>query len=280
MNFKSLLVLLALSPLFSSLVYADMCKTSKVIDANNYTAEMGANKVTFLAVDLRSNQCHVLNEKELDQRHTPYSSFKIPHTLIALETGAAKSLDEAIAWNPDKRPAKDFWPSTWKKDQTLGSAFKHSAAWYYQELVPRISTGEYKHWLARFKYGNQLFVPGSDEFWLNGELKISPREQVNFLVCLVKGGCGVSEKNISALELVALQETKNSLSLYAKTGAGSIDPNNNDGAFEGWYVGYIKDAKTKPVVAFAIYVEAENFSAIKDFRRAFALRLLVDSGLW
>lgn len=281
MNLKMLLALLAVLPLFSPLLaHADICKTSKEIDASGYAAEMGTNKVTFLVVDLRSNQCHVLNEKGLDKRHAPYSSFKIPHTLIALETGAAKSLDEAIAWNPDKRPAKDFWPSTWKKDQTLASAFKHSAAWYYQELVPRIAAEEYKNWLARFQYGNQHLVRGSDDFWLNGELKISPREQVNFLVCLVKGGCGVSEKNISALELVALQETKNSLSLYAKTGAGSIDPNNNDGAFEGWYVGYIKDAKTKPVAAFAIYVEAENFSAIKDFRRAFALRLLADSGLW
>jgi beta-lactamase class D len=274
---KTLFALLLLAPLIS---FADVCKTTKPINTDPYIAEIGTRKVTFLAVDFKNNHCWAINETGLTQRHAPYSSFKIPHALIALETGAVKSVDERFEWDQIKYPAKDFWPETWKQSHTLASAFKHSAVWYYKALVPRIKPAEYKKWLATFHYGNQTFTPGSNEFWLNNELQISPTEQVEFIACLLKNRCGVKASNFAAFESAALQETKNGLSLYAKTGAGSIDPNNNDGAFEGWYVGYIKDANRKPVAAFAIYMETENFAALKDYRKQLSLRLLSDLTLW
>lgn len=272
MKIKTLIIGLALSPL---LAFAELCKTTQVINTEAYAEQIGTNKVTFLAADLKTDSCHVINAKGLNQRRGPFSTFKIPHTLIAFETGAAKSANEKIAWNSIKHPAKDFWPSTWKADQTLATAFKHSAAWYYQELAHRISPKQYETWLARFRYGNQTFRPGSDEFWLNGELKISPKEQVEFLYCLIKNGCGVKPATVGAFEKIALQKTNRSKSLYAKTGAGPIDPSNIGGAFEGWYIGYIKE-DGKPITAFAMYVQSESFSAIRDFRQAFSLRLLSD----
>lgn len=274
---KTLFALLLLTPVMS---FADVCKTTKSINTDPYIAEIGTRKVTFLAIDLNNNHCWAMNEAGLNQRHSPYSSFKIPHTLIALETGAVKSIGERIEWDQKKYPAKDFWPETWKQSHTLTSAFKHSAVWYYQALVPRIKPADYKKWLVKFNYGNQTFTPGSNEFWLNNELQISPAEQVEFIACLLKNRCGVKAGNFAAFESAALQETKNGLTLFAKTGAGSIDPNNNDGAFEGWYVGYIKNANGKPAAAFAIYVEAESFAALKDYRKAFSLKLLGDLGLW
>lgn len=277
MKIKIAVVLLLLTPMMS---FAEVCKTTKPIKTDLYTAEIGTRKVTFLAVDLNNNHCWAINESGLTQRHSPYSSFKIPHALIALEAGAVKSVDERIEWDQTQYPAKDFWPRTWKQSHTLSSAFKHSAVWYYKALVPRIKPADYKKWLAKFHYGNQTFTPGSNEFWLNNELQISPVEQVEFIACLLKNRCGVKASNFVAFESAALQETKNGLSLYAKTGAGSIDPNNNDGAFDGWYVGYIKDANGKSVAAFAIYMEAESFAALKDYRKAFSLRLLGDLGLW
>lgn len=277
MKIKIVFALLWLTPLIS---FADVCKTTKPINLDPYIAEIGTRKVTFLAVDLNSNRCWAINASGLTQRHTPYSSFKIPHTLIALETGAVKSIDERIEWDQAQYPAKDFWPETWKQSHTLASAFKHSAVWYYKVLVPRIKPADYKKWLAKFHYGNQAFTPGSNEFWLNNELKISPAEQVEFIACLLKSRCGVKASNFFAFESAALQETNNTLSLYAKTGAGSIDPNNNDGAFEGWYVGYIKDANKKPIAAFALYIEAESFAALKDYRKQLSLKLLGDLGLW
>lgn len=276
-KFKNLFALLLLTPLIS---VAEVCKTTKPINTDSYAAEIGTRKVTFLAVDLKSNHCWAINQSGLTLRHSPYSSFKIPHFLIALEAGAAKSVNERIEWDSTQYPAKDFWPETWKQSHTLASAFKHSAVWYYKALVPRIKPAEYKKWLAKFHYGNQAFTPGSNEFWLDNELKISPAEQVEFIACLLKNRCGIKASHFSAFESAALQETKNGRSLYAKTGAGSIDPNNNDGAFEGWYVGYVKGEDGKSVAAFALYMEAENFSALKDSRKALSLKFLGDLGFW
>lgn len=277
MKIKTVFALLLLTPLMS---FAEVCKTTKPINTNPYIDEIGTRKVTFLALDYRNNNCRAVNEAGLNQRHGPFSSFKIPHTLIALETGAAKSIDEFIEWDQEKYPAKSFWPETWKKSHTLASAYKHSAVWYYKALVPRIQPAEYKKWLAKFQYGNQTFTPGSQEFWLDNELQISPVEQVEFINCLLKNRCGVKTKYFEAFEFAALQETKDGLSLYAKTGASPVDPKNFDGAFEGWYVGYVKDNAGKPVAAFALYMEAENFAALKDYRKALSLKLLGDLGLW
>ena len=277
MKIKSVFALLLLMPLIS---VAEVCNTTKPINTDPYIADIGTRQVTFLVLDYRSNECRYINKTGLTERHGPYSTFKIPHSLIALETGAVKSVDERFEWDQKKYPAKDFWPETWKQSHTLASAFKHSAVWYYKALVPRIKPADYKKWLATFHYGNQTFTPGSDEFWLNNELQISPAEQVEFIACLLKNRCGVKASNFVAFESAALQETKNGLSLYAKTGAGSIDPNNNDGAFDGWYVGYIKDDGGKPVAAFALYMAAENFTALKDYRKALSLQLLGDLGLW
>lgn len=270
-------ILLLLTPLVS---FAEACKTTKPINTDYYASEIGTRKVTFLVVDFKNNNCWAINESNLTERHTPYSTFKIPHTLIALQTGAVKSIDEYIEWDQIKYPAKTFWPETWKTSHTLASAFKHSVVWYYKELVPRIKPAEYKKWLSKFHYGNQTFTPHSNEFWLNNELKISPAEQVEFIRCILKNSCGVTAANFAAFESAALQETKHGLSLYAKTGAGPIDANNVDGAFEGWYVGYIKDSEGTPTAAFAIYMAVENFSSLKDYRKELSLRLLRDLELW
>lgn len=277
MKIKTVIALLLLTPMMS---FADVCKTTKPINPDPYVAEIGARKVTFLAVDFKNNHCWAINEPGLTRRHGPYSTFKIPHTLIALETGAVKSIDEPIEWDREKYPAKSFWPETWKQSHTLASAFKHSAVWYYKALVPRIKPTEYKKWLATFHYGNQTFTPGSNEFWLNNELAISPKEQVEFMACLLKNRCGVKAGTFSAFESAALQENRNGFSLYAKTGAGPIDSDNFDGAFEGWYVGYVKDEAGKPIAAFALYIEAENFAALKNLRKKLSLTLLADLGLW
>lgn len=277
MKINNLLILLLLIPLISQ---ADICKQAKSINTESYEKEIGSRKVTFVAVDLKNKDCWVINQPNIKQRHSPYSTFKIPHTLIALETKTVKSIGERIEWDQSKYPAQPYWPETWKQSHTLATAFKHSAVWYYKELVPRIEPNQYKRWLSRFHYGNQTFTPGSNSYWLDGELTISPKEQVEFIVCLLKSRCGVNANTFSAFEFVSLQETKNNFTLYAKTGAGPVDSNNFDDAFEGWYVGYVKGKSGKPVVAFAIFVEAESFFALQAFRRDFSLKLLADLKLW
>lgn len=272
---KPVLLLLLLLPTVS---FANTCKQINQIDTAPYHADVKDLKVTFLVVDLKKNNCWAINKNGLKQRHSPFSTFKIPHSLIALETGAVNAIDTLVEWDSEKYPAKSFWPATWKQPQTLTSAFQRSAVWFYQDLVPKIDPKQYEKWLARFSYGNKKFTVGSKEFWLDNELTISPLEQVNFLVCFLKTGCGVTAKNRALYETIALAERGEGFALYAKTGAGPIDASNMDGAFEGWYVGYVRDKNAQPTSAFALHVTAENFSSIRDFRKAFSLQILSDFG--
>lgn len=260
--------------------FAGVCKTVKPINMDTYAEGIDPPTVTFIAFDFASHDCRVINGAGLDTRHSPWSTFKIPHTLIALETRAAKSAEERIEWDPKKFPAQAYWPDTWKQSHTLATAFQHSAVWYYQSLVPRIPSAEYKKWLGRFHYGNQTFTQGSQQFWLNGELKLSPREQIDFIACLVQYRCGIGAKTLGVFETIALQESAGDFFLYAKTGAGPRDLTNNDGAFEGWYVGYVKDKAGNALAAFAIFMQADSFSALHSYRKELTLKLLADVGYW
>lgn len=266
--------------LFAAPAFSAECKSTHVIDLEKFSSVIGDRKVAFIARDLKSDACWLTNKDKINERFSPWSTFKIPHFLIALETGALSSADDAIRWNPATRPAEDYWPETWARDQTLGSAFKHSAAWAFQELVPKIGVSNYQRWLKRFSYGNRALADGQDDFWLRRPLLISPQEQVDFLACLAISGCGVAPAYVKALEAVAMDGENTGFILYGKTGAGPEKSGDFKGKFQGWYVGYIRDLHGKPSAAFAIHMQSIGFDSLRTFRREMALELLTHTGFW
>lgn len=60
------------------------------------------------------------------RRFPPASTFKIAHTVGALETGVADGPDFALPWDSTRVPRTEFFPDSWARDQTLRSAFQHS----------------------------------------------------------------------------------------------------------------------------------------------------------
>ena len=64
----------------------------------------------------------------------PASTFKIPNSLIALETGVVADTDnEVFKWDGVKRSIEN-----WNRDHTLSSAFAASAVPVYQDIARRI----------------------------------------------------------------------------------------------------------------------------------------------
>ena len=112
---------------------------------------------------------------ECDRRTLPASTFKIPHALIALDTGA---VTPATVMKWDGEP-KDF--KAWERDHTLDSAITSSVVWFFQRVARSIGRERELEHLRAFKYGSETFSGAVDVFWLNGDLTISPREQVAFL---------------------------------------------------------------------------------------------------
>lgn len=106
----------------------------------------------------------------------PASTFKIPNSLIGLETGVISVPDEVFIWN-----GTDYGYQARNTDLSLQQAFRLSAVWVYQEIAIRIGRENMEYWLKQFDYGNMLTGPAINTFWLNGDIRISPLEKVQFL---------------------------------------------------------------------------------------------------
>ena len=75
---------------------------------------------------------------------------------------------------------KDF--PAWERDHSLDSAIKCSVVWFFQRAAASIGRERELQHLRAFGYGSQRFQHEVTSFWLNGDLAISPREQVAFLI--------------------------------------------------------------------------------------------------
>ena len=117
----------------------------------------------------------VFGGDECRQRTLPASTFKIPHALMALQTRVVTP-GTVIEWDGTKRD----YPA-WNRDQTLESSIKMSAVWVFQQFAAAIGRDRELEHLRAFQYGSAAFEHGVTEFWLNGDLQISPLEQVAFL---------------------------------------------------------------------------------------------------
>jgi len=73
----------------------------------------------------------VLGGDECDRRTLPASTFKIPHALVALETGVVTA-KTVMKWDGAK---KDF--PVWERNHSLDSAIK-SSVWFFQRAAESI----------------------------------------------------------------------------------------------------------------------------------------------
>jgi beta-lactamase class D len=191
-----------------------------------------ASTGTIVISSLDGKTAYVHNDARAAERFLPASTFKIPNTLIALEEGAVRDEGEIIKWD-----GKDKGRPEWNKDQSLATAFPASCVWFYQELAKRVGDGTYRRYLSRMKYGNSRTGPDVTTFWLNGDLRISAREQIAFLKKLVREDLPFKKAHLQTLKKIMTVEETPAYTLRAKTGwtgANGI----------GWYVGYVETKGT------------------------------------
>ena len=174
-------------------------------------------KGTFVLLDGQTGQYRAHDTTRVKTRFIPASTFKIPHTLIILETGLAADEEFTLRWNPERDPAQDWWPNSWRGDQTLRSAFRNSVVWFYQETARRIGEHQMRAYLRAFDYGNQDLGGGIDRFWLDGELRISPVEQISFLQRVFRADIRLSRTTRNMLRDIMLLEQDGDFRLYGKT---------------------------------------------------------------
>ncbi len=126
----------------------------------------------------------VASDKERSgEPQLPASTFKIPNSIIALETGVVGDPDKDIfKWDGVVRSIE-----AWNKDHTLRSAIAASVVPVYQEIARRIGAERMKRHVDLLEYGNRDIGGGIDQFWLTGSLRIDPVQQIDFVDRLRRG---------------------------------------------------------------------------------------------
>ena len=267
--------LLIASVIVAALPGSTVAAPDKTIPQNQFAEEIADKSVSFIATDLRTDLSCQLEGSDLQTRHAPWSTFKIPNFLIAMDTGAVEGPDVTRTWDQTRRPASAFWPAAWRKDQTLRTAFQVSAVWYFQDIALAVGSDHYQQTLNAWRYGTATLPEGSDDFWLNNGLEISVQEQIDFLTALHRRELGVSDKAFSALTGVSHAWSGLNVTLHGKTVSGPRG--DRLGGFEGWYIGWVARPDTAPTV-FALYATAPHFWNLRDFRKSFAITLLQTCG--
>ena len=80
------------------------------------------------------------------RRTLPASTFKVPHALVALQTGVVDTRT-VIKWDGKKR---DY--EVWNRDQMLESAIRMSAVWVFQQFATAIGRDRELEYLRKFQY--------------------------------------------------------------------------------------------------------------------------------
>src|SRR5262245_61528127 len=63
----------------------------------------------FVLYDLNQNRYLRHNEARCRQRFSPFSTFKIPNSLIGLDTKVITGADHLMRWEPQKYPEASGW---------------------------------------------------------------------------------------------------------------------------------------------------------------------------
>lgn len=207
---------------------------AETIDVSSMLAEAGVapESSTIMIMRLSDGLRWISNPPRAHQRFSPASTSKIPHTLIALEKGLADS-ETIFSWDgvPRSNPR-------WNQNQTLKSAFKHSAIWVYRQITQSAGSDALSTELARLAYGNADVGKAEQvtSYWLDGTLRISVVEQVDFLSRLALGQLDLSSSTYAAAHDIMEFDRGDHWVLYAKSGWRVREK----AADIGWFVGWLE----------------------------------------
>jgi beta-lactamase class D len=172
----------------------------------------------------------------------PASTFKIPNSVIALETGVVEDPDKDVfKWDGVVRSIEG-----WNRDHTLRSAIAVSAVPVYQEIARRIGAERMQKYLDLFEYGNRDIGGGIDQFWLAGSLRIDPVQQVDFVDRLRRGALPVGKRGQQlARDILPVTKVGDAV-IRAKTGLLGAEPGKPS---LGWVVGWAEKGGANTVFA-------------------------------
>jgi beta-lactamase class D len=210
-------------------------------------------KGSIIFSDRKTGKIFGYNPACWDSSYLPASTFKIVNLLIGLETGVIDT-GFIFRWNGEKRRHPQ-----WERDLTVREAFRVSCVPCFQELARKIGYTRMTANLEKLGYPGMSVQPDNIEiFWLEGSSRISPRQQLDFLMNLQEEKLPLKKSVMREVKSIMVNEVTDEYTLFAKTGWAIRNGNNY-----GWFVGYMEEKDN--VVFFVTLVEPKNQEKTDDF---------------
>jgi len=217
-------------------------------------------KGTFALFDNGTGDFTIYNlNRYKDSAYSPASTFKVVHSLIALETGVVSNekmtilLDSAV---------------------TMETAFKNSIEPYYQEVARRIGKDTMQFWLDSLQYGNHTIGKSIDSFWLNNSIKLTPDEQLGIMKRLFFNQLPFQKRTHEIVKRMMLRESNANYQLSYKTGLTYTEK----GDQLGWVVGWIEE--NKHPYFFVLNLEGPSTIPLVETRITLLKKILSSQGFF
>lgn len=238
-------------------------------DASTRARAAGYEGVGWLLADAGGTVVAESGGALLDRPLLPASSIKPLIALVALETGELRSRDEVVAWNGTRYPDQPDWET----DMALDEAMRTSSEPYFRELAARVGRERLAEWVARVEYGNGRIGPNADRAWIDGVLRITPRQQLDFMTRLQAGALPFAASHRDAVVASMRWRGDGADGLFGKSGT-SMPSNASDRI--GWWAGWATtDGVTHP---FVLVVPLKTIDG-RPKRIALADALMADAGV-
>ena len=203
---------------------------------------------SFLLLDAQANRYTAYDAQRCRQGFLPASTFKIPNTLLGLETGVIRDTSQVMKWDGITR---NF--AQWNQNMTLANALRVSCVPCYQQVARGIGARRYNEWLPRLRFGKMVVAEATvDTFWLAGPSRITQFEQIDFLRRLYANQLPVSVQHQQTTRQLLLLKKTPAYQLHGKTGWTWHDRLHSN----GWFVGWVQRADGR-VYFFALNAEPQ-----------------------
>jgi beta-lactamase class D/beta-lactamase regulating signal transducer with metallopeptidase domain len=216
----------------------------------------------FLLKDTGTGEVVSVGGERCAEAHPPCSTFKLPHAMIALDAGVLAGPDVRFRWDGRRKAFK-----AWQRDHTLKSAFRHSVVWVFQRVARKVGAKRMRRYLDRLGYGDRkMGAHRLTRFWIDGTLRITPRQQLAFLTRLYGDKLGLSRR-----------AQRLGRELVAGAGGGKTGTCMVGGKLTtGWYVGHRRHAGRGYV--FVTLIQAKDGAWGREARKL-SHKILKDAGL-
>lgn len=192
--------------------------------------------VCTLIADAKSGTL-LLREGECTRRHAPMSSFKLPLALMGFDSGILTS-----ATSP-KWPVDTRFPLS-ARERRIGSADPglweaESLLWFSRRLVAELGEARFGRYVRMMRYGNGDIsgdpgkANGLTHSWLKSSLRISPEEQVDFLLRFRRQQLGLKPEAYTLTAAIIPRFSAGNWEVQGKT--GSTGPGKDA---LGWFIGW------------------------------------------